>query len=60
MGKFPMKDLNPVNFYLDIKVDRDRAKRTIRLTQTTAIDRIIKNIGMKDYKITKILIESEL
>ncbi len=25
-GKFLIKDLNPVGFYLDIKIDRDRVK----------------------------------
>ncbi len=55
-----MKDLNLVNFYLDIKVDRDRVKCIIQLTQTAAIDRIIKDIEMKNYKIPKIPIEFRL
>jgi len=60
INKFLIKDLDSVDFYLDIKVDKDRAKRTIYLTQTTAIDRIIKELGIKDYKIIKTSIESGL
>ncbi len=60
ISKFLIKDLGSVDFYLSIKVDRDRAKLIIWLTQTTTMDRIIKELEIKDYKIVKILIESGL
>jgi Reverse transcriptase (RNA-dependent DNA polymerase) len=41
MNLFSMKDLGPIRFYLNIKVDRNRDTRTIQLTQTAAIDRIL-------------------
>ena len=32
MNLFPIKDLGPIRFYLDIQVDRNREMRTIQLT----------------------------
>jgi hypothetical protein len=48
MNLFPMKDLGPIKFYLGIKVDRNREKRTIQLTQTAAIDRILDEAKLTD------------
>ncbi len=31
MGKFPIKDLDLIDFYLNIKINRNRAKGTIQL-----------------------------
>ncbi len=52
IDKFLIKDLSPV--------DRDRTKRIIYLTQTAVIDRIIKELGIKDCKIAKTLMKPEL
>jgi hypothetical protein len=48
MNLFPMKDLGPIKFYLGMKVDRNREKRTIQLTQTAAIDRILDEAKLTD------------
>jgi hypothetical protein len=48
MNLFPMKDLGPIKFYLGMKVDRNREMRTIQLTQTTAIDRILDEAKLTD------------
>ncbi len=60
INKFLIKDLSSVDFYLGIKINRDRAKRIIYLTYIAAIDRIIKELGIKNYKIIKIPIKSGL
>jgi hypothetical protein len=48
MNLFLMKDLGPIKFYLGMKVDRNREKRTIQLTQTAAIDRILDEAKFTD------------
>jgi hypothetical protein len=48
MNLFPMKDLGPIRFYLGMKVDRNRELRTIQLTQTAAIDRILDEAKLTD------------
>jgi hypothetical protein len=48
MNLFPMKDLGPIQFYLSIKVDKNRELRTIQLTQTATIDRILDEAKLTD------------
>src|SRR5258708_6319762 len=48
MNLFLMKDLGPIRFYLGMKVDRNREARTIQLTQTAAIDRILDEAKLTD------------
>jgi hypothetical protein len=48
MNLFPMKNLGPIKFYLGMKVDRNRKMRTIQLTQTTAINRILDEAKLTD------------
>ena len=60
MGKFDMKDQGPINFYLDIKVDRDRTKRTFKITQTAAINQILEEMGLTDCTPAKIPMENGL
>jgi hypothetical protein len=49
MNLFSIKDLGPIKFYLDMKVDRNREMRTIQLTQTATIDRILDEAKLTDY-----------
>jgi len=39
---FRMSDLGPVSYYLGMKVERNRAERTIRLTQTAYINKVLQ------------------
>jgi hypothetical protein len=48
MNLFLMKDLGSIKFYLGMKVDRNREKRTIQFTQTAAIDRILDEAKFTD------------
>ena len=48
MNLFPIKDLGPIKFYLSMKIDRNREMRTIQLTQTAAIDRILDEAKLTD------------
>jgi hypothetical protein len=43
-----MRDFSPITHYLGLNIMRDRKARTIYLTQTAAIDRILKEIGMAE------------
>jgi hypothetical protein len=60
MGKFDMKDQGLINFYLGIKVDRDRTKRILKITQTAAIDQILEEMGFTDCTPAKTPIENGL
>jgi hypothetical protein len=55
-----MKDQSPINFYLGIKVDRDRTKRIFKITQTAAIDQILEEMGLTDCTPAKTSIENGL
>jgi hypothetical protein len=55
-----MKNLGPIRFYLGIKVDRNRELRTIQLTQTAAIDRILDEAKLTDYSSCQTLMEHGL
>jgi hypothetical protein len=46
--KWTVSDLGEARFCLGIALDRDRSTRTIRLSQTALIDRIIHQFGLKD------------
>jgi len=39
---FKMSDLDPVSYYLDMKVKQNRAERTICLTQTAYINKVLQ------------------
>jgi hypothetical protein len=41
-----MRDLGPISHYLGQSIVRDRKARTIHLTQTAAINRILEEVGM--------------
>ena len=48
--KYKMKPMGPIDYILGIKVDRDRDRRTMRLTQTAYIDQILSRFGMSECK----------
>lgn len=51
--RFRIKDLGPINFYLDMHVVRDRPNRTISVHQSAYIRRVIEAVGMTDCKSVK-------
>jgi hypothetical protein len=55
-----MKDLGLIKFYLGMKVDRNREIRTIQLTQTAVIDRILDEAKLTDCSPYQTLIEHGL
>jgi hypothetical protein len=52
-----MKNLEPIQFYLGMKVDRNRELRTIQLTQTVIIDRILDEAKLTNCSPYQTLIE---
>ncbi len=38
---FSMADIGPISFYLGLKVERDREKKTIKLSQPVYIDKVL-------------------
>lgn len=40
---FEMADMRPISFYLELKVMRNRAKKTLKLLQPAYIDKILEN-----------------
>ena len=40
--RFKITDLGPVKLYLGIKITRDRVRRTLNITQTAAIKKVLK------------------
>jgi TfoX/Sxy family transcriptional regulator of competence genes len=49
-SRFQMKDLGPCQYYLGMKVTRDRANRILRLGQRTYAEKILRDFGMADCK----------
>ena len=47
---FSMKDLDEAAYILGIKIYRDRSRRLIRLSQSTDLDRILKEFKMDQSK----------
>jgi hypothetical protein len=48
MNLYPMKNLDPIIYYLKLNMMRDKKARTIYFTQTAAIDRILKEIEIAE------------
>jgi hypothetical protein len=48
--RFNMKDLGDLKWILGMEVNRDRAKRTIKITQQAYINTLLKRFGMEDCK----------
>jgi hypothetical protein len=46
--KWTVSDLGEARFCLGIALERDRSTRTINLSQTALIDRVVKQFGLKD------------
>lgn len=47
---FPMVDLGPISFYLGLKVERDREKKTIKLSQPAYIEKILSKFHVDQVK----------
>jgi ABC-type uncharacterized transport system fused permease/ATPase subunit len=45
-GRFQMTDLGPCTFYLGIFVRRDRANRSLYLSQRAYIEKFLKDLGL--------------
>jgi hypothetical protein len=55
-----MKDFSLIIYYLELNIIRDRKIRIIYFTQTAAIDRILKKIGITECLFYITFIESDL
>jgi hypothetical protein len=55
-----MRNLDSIIHYLKLNMVRDRKTRIIYFTQTAAIDRILKEVGMAEYLSYTTLMESDL
>ena len=51
-----MIDLGLCSYYLDMEIQRDRIKRTVRITQTTYLKKILARFNMSNYIATLTLI----
>ena len=49
-SKFSMKDLREATYILGIKIYRDRSKRLLGLSQSTYIDKVLKQHSMEKFK----------
>ena len=54
--RFAITDLGLSTYYLNIEIQRDRTKRTIRVTQTTYLKKILARFNITNYIIVPILI----
>ena len=50
--RFAMKDLGELHFFLGIHIERNRAERSITLSQTSYIDDVLARFGMVDCRPT--------
>jgi hypothetical protein len=46
--RFLMKDLGPVSYYLGVYIQRDRSQRTLSLSQTAYMDKVLNDFQMTD------------
>jgi hypothetical protein len=60
MDLYPMKDFDPIIYYLELNMVRDRKARIIYLTQTAAIDRILIKIEIAECSFCITPIKSDL
>ena len=44
--RFQMTDINPLAYYLDMKIQRDKHQRTLYLSQKAYLEKIIRDHGM--------------
>ena len=49
-SRFRINDLGPVNWYLGVHIQRDRANKTIFISQKAYIERLLKATGMANCK----------
>eukprot|EP00171_Calliarthron_tuberculosum_P021470 IDg21470t1 len=48
--KFEMTDCGESNVFLDLKIRRDRSKKTLHLSQTRYTNKVLERFGMSDCK----------
>ena len=46
--RFAMTELGPCTYYLGMEIQRDRNKRTVRITQTTYLKKVLARFGMSN------------
>lgn len=56
---FSMVDMGPISFYLGLKVQRDREKRTLKLLQPAYIDKILEKFHLDKANAVQTPIEKE-
>ena len=44
---FSMADMGPISFYLGLKVERDREKKIIKLSQPSYIDKVLAKFHLE-------------
>lgn len=52
-ASFDMRDLGELHYFLGIQVMRDRANKTISLSQSTYVETVLKRFGMQECKPVK-------
>ncbi len=45
-ASFSMSDLGPISFYLGLRIDRDRERRTIKLSQPAYIEKVLEKFHL--------------
>ena len=46
--RFHMTDLGPYKYYLGMEVTRDRQNRTLKLSQRSYLEKVLRDFGMWD------------
>jgi hypothetical protein len=60
LKKFPGKALGQAEFFTGMKIERDLAKKTIKLVQTRHIDDLVKQFGQTDARPAPVPIDTNL
>jgi hypothetical protein len=59
-ARFYMTDLGPCHYYLGMEVIRDRLRRTLQLSQTAYLNKVLDDFGMQDCASVKTPMETSL
>ncbi len=60
VATFEMVDIGPISFYLRLKVERNRQKQLLKLSQSTYIEKILEKYHLHLAKPSNILIKEEI